>query len=168
MQTRFRHLILLIAVIQLLSLTSCSQSRDIPYDEMLPVEAAGVSTIQSSLTGLDGHPFRSAVRINGVCYYGYLLYAEEQILPGNSQYQGLLSSERCNKYTTPKNNLEADMSFWLLGEVDIEVYLCENTPYFKIIDENADTGAILYFHELTTEAPVYYDDGNWMLQGKES
>ena len=160
---------LLIVLMVLLLLCGCAQKNPgvsseaagIPYEEMNELEKAAVSRIQNNLPGTDGDPFRTAIMINGTCYYGYLQYVEDQNMPTGAKYVGELLAERSEAYTTPTQHLQAEESFWT--DLVEEVYLHNDTPYFRM-----DKGEVLYFADVTTEAPPYYDDGRWMLEAPKT
>ncbi len=154
-------------VLLLLLLCACGQKKpaaseeSIPYGKMSPMEQDAVSRIQNGQPGVDGSPLRSAVLVNGTCYYGYLRYAEDLTLPTGAKYAGAMAKARCEEYTTPTKNLQGDASLWTTLIKD--VYMYSDTPYFL-----TEKGEVLYLAEAITTAPPYYDDGRWMLEPPEN
>ena len=159
---------MLIVLLVLLLLCGCTQKApaassgpEIPYEEMNEQEKSAVSRIQNGDPGTDGDPFRTAVMISGVCYYGYPVYEENQELPAGAKYVGELLEERSEACTTPTQHLQAEQHF--LSAKSVEVYLYDGTPYFLM-----DKEKVVIFTDVTTEAPPYYNDGRWMLEAPKT
>ena len=140
-------------------------TREIPYDDMPETDASFIRSLHNGLTIDGGSPLQRALKTPDACLYIYpSVFAAVEKPPEDTRYVGDTISP-CDAYTTPTQVLQTD--FHPFGyQVYLGKYIIPNDPAARSIDAvyiEQESGFYRVYIIQSETAPVYFDDGRWMV-----